>query len=346
LRILRLIDNFSLKNAGVWKVATATCGQWGEDGIYFSSRGELPVALKDKVEFFIPDWEEQSWDVIESHGVWQWNTKAAHQYANMNNIPWVAVPHGMLEPWSLQQKRLKKWAYLNLVESPLLKKASIIKAVSLPEAENLKKRFGARVHHLYNPVDLPNSHDKVNDGNALVQFVFLGRLHHKKNPLLLLQSWIQSGLYAKHNVKLLYAGPDDGAAEELNEMIQARGVKNVQWLGPVYGDAKDDLMRQSSIFVLPSSSEGLPSTAVEAMAYNMQCVLSTECNFEEAFAFESVLECALNVDAVSDKLLKALQQVTEGVETKNAHTFVEENFSISSVLEKELELYHKLENRS
>ncbi len=346
MQILRLIDNFSLKNAGVWKVATATCGQWGEDSISFTSKGELPEALKDKVEFFVPEWEKQSWDVIESHGVWQWNTKAAHQYTKQHNIPWVAVPHGMLEPWSLKQKRFKKWLYLNLVEAPLLKKASIIKAVSLPEAENLKKRFGARVHHLYNPVDLPNSHDKVDDANALVQFVFLGRLHHKKNPLLLLEAWEKSGLAFNAQVALRYAGPDDGAAEELNEMIQARGVENVQWLGPVYGDAKDALMRQSAIFVLPSSSEGLPSTAVEAMAYDMQCVLSTECNFEEAFAFDSVVKCALNVDSISKALLQAMQHNREGVETKNAHTFVHQNFSISSVLEKEIELYHRLENRS
>ena len=44
-----------------------------------------------------------------------------------NNIPWVAVPHGMLEPWSLSQKRLKKWMYLHLVESPMLRRAHAIK---------------------------------------------------------------------------------------------------------------------------------------------------------------------------------------------------------------------------
>ena len=55
MRILRLIDNFSIKNAGVWKVATATCGQWGEDVIYFTSQGELPDALKEKEDFFVFD---------------------------------------------------------------------------------------------------------------------------------------------------------------------------------------------------------------------------------------------------------------------------------------------------
>ena len=81
MRILRLIDNFSLKNAGVWKVATATCGQWGEDAIHFTSQGELPDALKEKEAFFAPNWEGESWDLMESHGVWQWNTKAAYRYA-------------------------------------------------------------------------------------------------------------------------------------------------------------------------------------------------------------------------------------------------------------------------
>lgn len=328
-------------------MATATCGQWGEDSIYFTSIGELPDALHDKADFFVTDWEYETWDVVESHGVWQWNTKAAYQYSKKHNIPWIAVPHGMLEPWSLQQKRFKKWLYLTLVESPMLKQAQAIKAVSLPEADNLIKRFGNKVIHLYNPVELPQiTNHGSSKNNEIIQYVFLGRLHHKKNPVLLLQSWIESGLHINQNVKLLYAGPDDGAAEELSEMIQSQKITNVQWLGPVYGEAKDDLMCQSQIFVLPSSSEGLPSTAVEGMAYNMQCVLSMECNFEEAFAFDSVLQCALNVDSISNKLLLALQQVEEGVETKNARIFAEQNFSVSSVLEKELELYHRLENRS
>ena len=326
-------------------MATATCGQWGEDVIYFTSLGELPDALKEKEDFFVPDWENETWDVIESHGVWQWNTKAAFQYSKKKNVPWIAVPHGMLEPWSLQQKRFKKWLYLTLLESPMLKHAQAIKAVSLPEAVNLKKRFGDKVVHLYNPVELPQNKG-IGKDKAMTQFVFLGRLHHKKNPLLLLEAWEKSGLAINAEATLRYAGPDDGAAEELSEMIQAHEMTNVQWLGPVYGAAKDDLMQQSAIFVLPSSSEGLPSTAVEAMAYDMQCVLSTECNFEEAFAFDSVVKCALNVDSISKALLQAMQQSKEGVETKNAHTFVHQNFSISSVLEKEIELYHRLENRS
>ena len=162
----------------------------------------------------------------------------------------------------------------------------------------------------------------------------------------MLEAWEKSGLAFNAQATLRYAGPDDGAAEELLEMIQAHGMTNVQWLGPVYGAAKDDLMQQSAIFVLPSSSEGLPSTAVEAMAYNMQCVLSTECNFEEAFAFDSVVKCALDVDSVSKALLQAMHHHKEGVETRNAHTFVEENFAIHSVLQKELDLYYGLAHRS
>lgn len=334
-----------MKNAGVWKVATATCGHWGKDEIYFTSKGELPKALENKSDFFVSDWENETWDVIESHGVWQWNTKAAYSYAKQNKVPWVAVPHGMLEPWSMSQKRLKKWLYYALIEGPLLRKANAIKAVSKPEAENLKSKFGENVCMLYNPVELDN-HGSTDKPKAPISFVFLGRLHHKKYPVLLLDSWVHSGLSENDKVQLLYAGPDDGAMAELKAKQDKYGVKNIKILGAVYGDEKERLLQSSHLFVLPSQSEGLPSTAVEALYNEMHCVLSSSCNFPEAFAFENVSECGLTVELLSDALLNALSRIDEGIDTVAAKEFVDHHFSIQAVLKKELELYHALKNRS
>ena len=344
LRILRLIDNFSLKNAGVWKVATATCGHWGEDTIYFTSKGELPIALVDKSEFFVSDWENENWDVIESHGVWQWNTKSAFQYSRKHSIPWIAVPHGMLEPWSMCQKRLKKWLYYALVEGPLLRKANAIKAVSQPEADNLKLKFGDKVCMLYNPVELENNLS-IEKAKAPISFVFLGRLHHKKNPVLLLESWVQSGLDKQANVQLLFAGPDDGAMQALKDYLAIEGIENVKILGALYGAEKEQLLQSSHIFVLPSQSEGLPSTAVEALHNEMHCVLSSSCNFPEAFAFENVMECGLTVDSLSDALLKTLSTLDNAIDVVAAKAFVGNNFSVQAVLKNELNLYHALKNR-
>lgn len=344
MKILRLIDNFSLKNAGIWKVASETCGQWGEDAIYFTSKGELPQALKSKKAFYVNDWQNESWDIIESHGLWQWNTKAANAFAKKHNIPWVAVPHGMLEVWSMQQKALKKKLYFNLVEYPLLKKASVIKAVSIPEAENLKKHFGTRVHHLYNPIQLPdNSHFIKEDTKH--KFVFLGRLHHKKNPLMLLEAWQISGLFKNPDTELVFAGPNDGAQDEMESFIKSKKLGNVKLLGAIYGNEKHQLLSSAHTFVLASSSEGLPSTAVEAMAYKMQCILSAECNFPEAFQFNSVVKTELSADALSKSLKIAFSEKPSIEVLTKAMDFAIENFSVDSVVLHELSLYHNAINK-
>ena len=41
---------------------------------------------------------------------------------------------------------------------------------------------------------------------------------------------------------------------------------SVTFLGPVYGEAKEALLRSAEAFILPSFSEGLPMTVLEAWA--------------------------------------------------------------------------------
>ena len=54
-------------------------------------------------------------------------------------------------------------------------------------------------------------------------------------------------------------------------------------MGPQYGDEKIELLKKSHYYVLPSYSEGFPSSVVEAMSYGAIPLISPGCNFQAVY---------------------------------------------------------------
>src|SRR5215204_1230715 len=65
-----------------------------------------------------------SMDVIHLHGIWERILKSAAGIAAGANVPYVIAPHGMLDPWSMRQRRLKKQIALLLGYRRMLEEAA------------------------------------------------------------------------------------------------------------------------------------------------------------------------------------------------------------------------------
>ena len=59
---------------------------------------------------------------------------------------------------------------------------------------------------------------------------------------------------------------------------------SVVFTGPAFGEAKDALLRSADAFILPSLSEGLPMSVLEAWAYGLPVLMTDKCNLPEGFA--------------------------------------------------------------
>src|SRR4051794_25081545 len=65
-------------------------------------------------------------DAIHLHGVWDTILYRAAAHARCRGIPYVVTPHGMLDPWSLAQKRWKKRLALALGYRRMLNRAAAL----------------------------------------------------------------------------------------------------------------------------------------------------------------------------------------------------------------------------
>jgi poly(glycerol-phosphate) alpha-glucosyltransferase len=169
---------------------------------------------------------------------------------------------------------------------------------------------------------------KVKEGKK--RLLFLGRIHPKKGLLGALQAWAElrnspSAICDSAGWQFVIAGWDQGGHEgELKalctqlklriadrgevrtegkaENLKAETLKtldsgrstldsaDVLFFGPAFGEEKETLLRSADGFVLPSFSEGLPMSVLEAWAYGLPVVMTPECNLPEGFASHAALE--------------------------------------------------------
>ena len=320
-KIINLVDGVSPVNFGIWHAAVATSSALSNDyGIesYLVSptidisfqQDHFPaiktiqlesVSKEAAITFFKAFNPEET--IVASHGCWRFATKWA-ALAQHLGFTWVYTPHGMLEPWSMEQKRWKKLPYFYLIERRLARKANLIRAVGKPEMENLNKHF-QKVIHIPNGIyqsELKQSHK--NEGPPV--FLFLARLHHKKGIIPLVSAWCSSEIIRNSGARLEIAGTDDGEKDALESIITQNPDKNIRFLGPVFGKAKEELMGNAHFYVLPSLSEGFPTSVVEAIGAGLLPLISEGCNFPEILSEGAAINTGTSISSIQEALEKAI----------------------------------------
>ena len=135
---------------------------------------------------------------------------------------------------------------------------------------------------------------------------------------------------------------DDGALQRRVSAAQARGeLPQVFVGGPAFGLDKVAVLHGASAFVLPSFSEGLPMAALEAMAHQLPCLLSSACNLPEAFTAGSALAAEPQPTALAAALqqLFALSSAERAAFGAAGCALVAEHYSWSQVAAQTKQLY-------
>ncbi|ASF45702.1 glycosyltransferase [Methylovulum psychrotolerans] len=300
MQIFGIGDDYTAADLSGWSgLATQIFDRKGPG--FFSYAPRLQLAL-----------QEANLDVLHSQGLWMYPSMASSQWAKRTGKPYLISPHGMLDPWAVRNSRWKKrlagWAY----ENAHLHGAACLHALCESEAESI------RAYGLKNPICVipngihapPNTisetafwRQQIPDKAKIL--LYLGRLHPKKGLLQLLEAWATAHEYSDANTwHLVIAGWDQNGHEQilkaLADNLYIQG--SVHFIGSQFGGQKHACYSNADAFILPSFSEGLPMTILEAWSYCLPVLMTEHCHLPEGFQANAAIHIGTDADSIKNGL--------------------------------------------
>ena len=230
-------------------------------------------------------WQHISdYDILDNHYLFSYVPTCAAAIAKFKNIPYTIRTQGQLTPWALQQNRLRKKLYTLLIERHNLNKAAAIHCTTLQEAADLHN-FGIDTPAIALPLGVEQATQIPNARVELLKLwlipgdrqivLFLSRLHPKKRPDLLIDSF-QQVITQNPDCHLVIAGSGDAEyTKYLQQLVTQYNLSDrITFTGFVTGIKKNLLLQGADMFVLPSYSENFGIAIAEAMAAGLPVIVT------------------------------------------------------------------------
>jgi glycosyltransferase involved in cell wall biosynthesis len=161
-------------------------------------------------------------------------------------------------------------------EYPSIHWSNAFATVSEPAVEYFEKKYKKRVAYVTSTTEFnePRPPDRITQlGLERDSYIlFVARLTPQKGLHYLLDAFTR----VRTDKKLIIAGdvdPGDGLTEYVDD-LRARADSRTEFLGWVYGDLLDELYSNAFLFVLPSETEGLSVSLIEAINFGCGVLVS------------------------------------------------------------------------
>lgn len=250
-------------------------------------------------------------DVCVMCGIfWNHTGLAAVRACRHAGVPFATLPRGLLSPWALRHKGLKKWLYWHLVARRLVQWSAGMIALSQQEREDIEAMgIGVPVEVVPNGAfveDMANLAGRLEPPSSSASYVlFLGRIHAKKGLDILLPAFER--IAGDHpGLALVVAGSVDPAYAAEFERLLARNTarERIRLVGNVSGEEKARWLAGASLFALTSYSEGLPVAVLEALSAGVPVVITPGCNLPEVTEAEAGIEVPPEAGSVAKAIAR------------------------------------------
>ncbi|MBD2152296.1 glycosyltransferase [Pseudanabaena sp. FACHB-1277] len=297
----------------------------------------------------------QNYDIVHTNAIFSYPNLPAYWACQVNHIPYVVTPRGMLEPWALAYKAWKKNLYFSLLEKPALEKASCIHMLASTEAERIQP-LGLKmpIEVVPNGIHREQFNIEHNPDIFYKQFpetrnkkliIFLGRIDPKKG-LDLLAIAFKAIHQQFQDMHLVIAGPDNVSYGTVikQHLEEYRCLDAVTFTGILTGELKYAALAAARIYVAPSYSEGFSMSVLEGMAAGLPCVITTGCNFPEAAEVAKIV--GINSEEIIEALVNLLKHPDQAKEMGDrARQFILEKYTWEQIAARMKAIYNKILSR-
>lgn len=249
-------------------------------------------------------------DVIHVHGLLNPVSSLGARMCVQHGWSVIVRPFGTMSRYTYEHRRgTLKRLYRKLLDRPNLRRVSAVHFTT--EVERTESAWqgidwGARAYVIPPPwLDLANETLPPEPVDART-VLFLSRLHPVKRVEQLLDAWPEVRRRAP-GARLVIAGAGEPSyAKALKARAEAAGA-DVTFAGFVEGREKRNLLRNASVFVLPSLHENFGISVLEAIASGIPVVVSPEVQLS-SFVREHALGIVAeqSVEALASAVVSAL----------------------------------------
>lgn len=343
MKVLHVLKDLSATSGGPPAAVIPMLGALGGRGIdshvlATRSARDLPVLASDgsTIDLVSEGWLAPWWsayspqlrrlliseipacDLVHIHELWHYPHFVAAQLARRFCRPYVITLHGALQPWARNFKAVRKHLYMWVIQRRLLDNAGAL--ITLTDAEYRGvRRLGFRTRLEVIPSGIDTSefmrmppqdalHASYPQLAGKRVILFLGRLHPIKGLDILAYAFaavVRDRRFA--DTYLLLAGPDeDGYRAHIESILSNQGVADrAIFTGFLTGRERLAALARANLFVLPSHSEALSRSLLEAMACHVPVVITQGSGLPEVAA----VGAGEVVDLDPDTLAAAIRRI-------------------------------------
>jgi glycosyltransferase involved in cell wall biosynthesis len=246
---------------------------------------------------YVPWLRENSahYDCVVIHGLWGFNAIGTRRALRGTGVPYFVFLHGTLDPWFKSNFPFRHgWRWLDWTWTgyPLLRDAHAVFFASEEERRRARETFWLYDCHefvlRYGAAGVPagigeEAREEFLAAHPALRgrrlFTGFGHLHSGDGLDLLIRAvrvLIENGRWARDSMRLVIAGPADGAyPDALRRMVDRAGIGDVvYWTGRLTDRAKWGALRAAEVVVRPSHHESFGIGLVEALSVGTPVLLA------------------------------------------------------------------------
>jgi len=210
--------------------------------------------------------------------------------------------------------------------------------LGLPADHRYRIPNGVDIDTLSNPAGLRDFRAELQIAPTATVFLYVGRIVPGKNIDLLVTAFIEG--FAEHRDAWLLLAGDGPELPPLREQVLP--YQRIVVLGSC--EQIPDLLAAATVFVQPSSSEGMSNSLLEAMAAGLPIVATDVGAASELLgdAERGVIIQPDDMDAIKRAMLKLSADPQRAMLGQKAHQYVSDHHSLSITSERLVGLYQQL----